>query len=111
MFIPNCEKYGPEIENIDSPYIVDDSAFIPQSEAVKQVNALKALSDVEIKSMYDFPDGRDDGRKSSFIKYHKDIAEVSQDIRAQTSKVKQSLKDYKDEVERRKKFKERLEKN
>ena len=73
-------KYG--------PYIVDDSNFVPISEAIKQL-ANQGLSDVEMKSYYDFVDGHDTGIKIPINRTHdgKDIAEISQHIMEQVNNI------------------------
>lgn len=62
-------------------YIVDDSNFIPMSEAVKQLGA-NNIGANDIKNYYDFPDGEDNGMEIpiSRTKNGKDIAEISSAI-------------------------------
>ena len=83
-----------KIENYEEPtvksgpYIVDDSNFVPISEAIKQLTN-QGLTDVETKSYYDFVDGRDTGIKIPITRTHdgKDIAEISQNIMEQVNDI------------------------
>lgn len=70
------------------PYIVDDSNFVPISEAIKQLTS-QGLSEVDVKSYYDFVDGHDTGIKIPINRTHdgKDIAEISQNIMTQVSDI------------------------
>ena len=67
-------------------YIVDDSNFIPISEAIKQLSN-QGLTDLETRSFYDFVDGHDTGIKIPINRTHdgKDIAEISQTIMEQVN--------------------------
>lgn len=62
-------------------FIVDDSCFIPMSEAVKQLGS-NSVGANEIKNYYDFPDGNDNGMEIPITrtKNGKDIAEISSNI-------------------------------
>ncbi len=73
-------KYG--------PYIVDDSNFVPISEAIKQLSN-QGLTDIETKSYYDFVSGNDTGIKIPINRTHdgKDIAEISQNIMEQVNNI------------------------
>lgn len=78
----------------DAPYIVDDSGFVPMSEAVKRVTG-GALSKEQIKTMYDFPDGTVPSgfrvpldRRRGFTG---DIAEVSQAVRESGKEANEAL--------------------
>lgn len=73
-------KYG--------PYIVDDSNFVPISEAIKQLSA-QGLTDVELHGYFDFTDGRDTGINIPINRTHdgKDIAEISQNIMEQVKDI------------------------
>lgn len=68
----------------NGPYVVDDSGFVPLSEAVKRVTG-GALSSQEVKALYDFPDGRvTSGFRVPLDRradYHGDIAEISKAVR------------------------------
>lgn len=64
-----------------SPYVVDESGFIPIAEAIKQLKG-NSVSGGEIEQTYDFPNGVDDGRKIPYSRRTdcKDIAEISSAI-------------------------------
>lgn len=93
----------------DSPYVVDDSCFIPMSEAIKQlsVNNGSGTSD---GLMYDFPNGKDDGRAIpiSRCKDVKDIAEVSAAIMEDVNKVTESLESERKAAKKRADFENSL---
>lgn len=77
-------------------YVVDDSAFVPLSEAVKNVSA-GAVSPAMVKTMYDFADGKDDGSSVPVDRTHSftgDIAEVSQLQRKASEKVAKDFGEY-----------------
>ena len=81
----------------DSEFIVDDSNFIPMSEAIKQLGSTPFDGD-SVKSNYDFPDGNDNGIE---IPYHrksdvKDIAEISAHISEEQEKIATELKKAQD---------------
>ena len=65
----------------DSPYVVDDSGFLPIAEAIKQLKG-NTVSGGEIEQTYDFPNGFDDGRKIPYNRRTdcKDITEISSAI-------------------------------
>lgn len=78
------------------PYVVDDSGFVPLSEAVKRVTG-GTLSAQEVKAMYDFPNGRVTSgfrvpldRRADF---HGDIAEVSKAVRDSAVGAQEELAD------------------
>lgn len=94
----------------DSPYVVDDSCFIPMSEAIKQlsVNNSSGTSD---GLMYDFPNGKDDGRAIpiSRCKDCRDIAEVSAAIMEDVNKVTESLESERKVAKKRADFEASLQ--
>lgn len=65
----------------NTPYVVDDSCFIPTSEAIKQLGANSGAA-TDLKQFYDFPDGNDTGMSVPITrtKSVKDIAEISSHI-------------------------------
>lgn len=82
-------------------YVVDDSSFVPMSEAVKRVTG-GTLSQAEIKQMYDFPDGKDTGRKIPVDRSHRftgDIVEVYQDNLAQQAAFNDKMKAAKEQFD------------
>lgn len=74
------------------PRIVDDSNFIPMSEAVKQLSKTGNLTRGVIEGFYDFPDGRDDGRKVDVARMRPEIVELSVAAREKANKLKEDLK-------------------
>lgn len=72
----------------DSPYVVDDSNFIPMSEAVRQLNSNGISQDI-VNQYYDFPVGKDTGEEVPFsrTKECNDIAVLSSHISENTSKM------------------------
>lgn len=61
----------------DSEYVIDDSCFVPMSEAVKQLGLNPNYTGSNNKTMYDFPDGKDSGIEIPInrTKNGKDIAD------------------------------------
>ena len=82
----------------DSDYIVDDSAFIPMSEAVKQLGLNHNFTGSDMKTAYDFPDGKDSGIPIPInrTKNGKDIAELSQSIAEQQETISNELQKQKE---------------
>lgn len=77
-------------------YIVDDSQFLPMSEALKRLNGSRTLSDAEISQCYDFPDGKDTGFHIPIDRahtYHGDIAELSHEVNSLSSDIDSSIND------------------
>lgn len=74
-------------------YRVDDSSFVPMSEAVKRVTG-GTLSKEQISAMYDFPDGKDTGRKIPVDRTHSftgDIAQAAKLLRDAEFKAQESI--------------------
>ena len=71
-------------------YMVDDSHFVPMSEAVKQLDNAAAVSSDVIAKSYDFVDGKDTGSKVPVDRLHdvKDLAELSVAVRESEKDVK-----------------------
>lgn len=78
----------------DTEYIVDDSCFVPMSEAVKQLGLNPNFTGSDQKTMYDFPDGKDNGIEMPInrTKDGKDIAELSSVIYEQQEKIGNEIK-------------------
>lgn len=72
--------------------IVDDSKFIPMSEAVKQLSKMPPMAKGVIEGYYDFIDGRDDGRKVNVARMRPEIVELSVEVRNQQEQLKKDLK-------------------
>lgn len=67
-------------ETPKTAYIVDDSSFVPISEALKQLQNVQPLNESKLDSFYDFPDGKDNGMSipiSRSPRNFSDIAEIS----------------------------------
>lgn len=78
----------------DSEYVVDDSNFVPISEAVRQlVNGYGAGNRAE--QLYDFPDGKDNGQPVPFSRssQFKDIAELSTEVANQQEQLNSALQE------------------
>ena len=93
----------------DSEYVVDDSSFIPISEAIKQLKG-NNVSAGEIEQTYDFPNGVDNGMS---IPAHrrtdcKDIAEISTAIMQQTEELTAKIEKTKKKAERMKAYETEL---
>lgn len=93
----------------DSPYVVDDSCFIPMSEAIKQLS-VNGSSGTTDGLVYDFPNGHDDGRAIpvSRCKDVKDIAEISTAIMEDVNKVTESLESERKAAKKRADFEKSL---
>lgn len=81
-------------------YVVDDSHFVPMSEAVKRVTG-GTLSSQEVRAMYDFSDGKDTGKKVPVDRSHRftDIAEISVEARKTAAKVQKGIAEAKEQFE------------
>lgn len=84
----------------DSPYIVDDSNFIPIKEAIKQLNRIADPSATEVEQCYDFPNGIDNGKKIPITRTHNygDIAELAVEVNQQTDKMREAIMEGKKEL-------------
>lgn len=100
MFSSDVIEFEPP-EKDYGDYVVDDSSFVPMSEAVKRVTA-GALMPEQIKSMFDFKDGKDTGAKIPVDRSHRfsgDIAEVSELAYQAVDDVNSSLAKAKDDYD------------
>lgn len=81
----------------NTPYIVDDSNFIPMSEAVKQLGAANFNGET-YKGAFDFADGKDTGIAIPITrtKDGKDIAEVSSAIMDKVDEISEEMKKARD---------------
>lgn len=89
-------------EEPNGEYIVDTSAFIPMSEAIKQLKS-GALGAGAVNGLYDFADGRDTGMKVPFDRTHSftgDLSEMSVAVRDMQSDVADGLQDARKQFER-----------
>lgn len=91
------------------PYVVDDSCFIPMSEAIKQLGANGSGGSDETL-LYDFPNGHDNGMAvpATRTKNIKDIAEISTHISEQTEIMSEKIKESKKHYDKVKAFEDSL---
>lgn len=76
-----------------SKSIVDRTNFIPDSEAIKRLVSARSFTAPELKALYDFPDGKDDGRKIPVARMKGvDIAELSQELKNEFSGMEKAAK-------------------
>lgn len=80
-------------KTLDSPYVVDDSNFIPIKEAIKQLNRIADPSASELEQSYDFPNGIDNGKQIPITRTHNfgDIAELAVEVNQQTDKMREAI--------------------
>lgn len=99
----NCKiiDFEPPIDEVGE-YVVDDSNFVPMSEAVRQLTT-NALSDTVTKQYYDFADGKDTGIKVPITrtKNGKDIAEISTSIMEQVNDISNNIIDKQDKLNKK----------
>ena len=92
-----------------TPFVVDDSQFIPMSEAIKQlsVNNSSGTSDGLV---YDFPNGKDDGRPIpiSRSKDVRDIAEISTAIMEDVNNLADSMESARKANKKRAEFEQNI---
>lgn len=92
-------------------YIVDDSNFVPMSEALKQLDRLPPASGSVLDGYYDFPKGKDDGRRVPALRdlhEYNDIAEISSVINEQVSEIRSKAKKIQENIESEKKIQDSL---
>lgn len=84
----------------NSPYIVDDSNFIPIKEAIKQLNRIADPSTSELEQSYDFLNGIDNGKQIPISRTHNygDIAELAVEVQQQTDKMREAILEGKKEL-------------
>lgn len=89
--------YGSDFTNYELPkyeqgeFIVDDSNFIPMSEAIKSLSKTLPLAQGTVEAVYDFPDGVDDGRKVDVARMRPEIVELSVETRKANKKLGKAL--------------------
>lgn len=98
------ELYEDTVKSVKpGPFVVDDSCFCPMSEAIKQLGRINDPSSGQLAEVYDFPNGKDNGKELPVTRrrdFH-DIAEYSQEIKNETSKMnKEILKGQVEKAER-----------
>lgn len=79
-------------KQVNNDYLIDDSCFIPMSEAVKQLG-LNSSGQTNINALYDFSDGKDDGSSVPFTRQraYQDIAELSTAITDKMNEIKEDI--------------------
>lgn len=87
--------YEPPCKHFDES-IVDRSCFSPLSE---QLKTLQPMTPLERDQHFDFPDGKDDGRKAPRPR-GADLAEISSDIHQKQEKIKFELKKAEEKLQR-----------
>ena len=95
-----------QVDPQNNAYCVDDSAFVPMSEAVKQVVSGTASPS---NLVYQFKDGKDNGEKVPYDRSHRftgDIADMSVEYREAQKVAGEALEDAKTQFEREQKAKE-----
>lgn len=97
------------VEHCNGEYVVDDSNFIPMSEAVRQLTTNQVGQDI-INQYYDFPTGKDTGETVPFsrTKDCNDIAVLSSNIAAETAELAEKSAKNKAAAEKRAAFEAEL---
>lgn len=86
--------------------ITDDSFFVPTAEALKTASGV--LSEDEVRTYYDFPDGKDTGMVPPLARRKGvDMAELSQDIRRRQDEVVIAVEEAKKKQDFEKKLAEK----
>lgn len=93
-----------------TPYVVDDSSFIPIKEALKQLTHVNNDGS-DNSQYYDFPDGKDDGRDIPITRTSsgKDIAELSSDIADKIENISSEVQKVQEFQKFKKETQERME--
>lgn len=91
-------------------YVVDDSCFVPMSEAIRQLGS-NGSNGTNEQLLYDFNDGRDNGMPvpATRTKNVKDIAEISTHIMEQTEEMSEKIKESKKHYDKVKAFEASME--
>lgn len=99
-------------KTLDSPYIVDDSGFVPMSEAIKSLSRIGSTTEADVNASYDFPNGVDTGIKVPIQRMHgvSDITEVSSAIMEQVEDITNKMEKGKKRVKAQADFNAALEK-
>lgn len=92
-------------------FIVDDSAFCPMSEAIKQLSRVNDPTLGQLSEVYDFPDGKDTGKQLPITRVRNfgDLAEYSQEIREQSKNMNNEILKGQLEAAERESFNKELE--
>lgn len=106
-----------EIESVSLPetpsgdYLIDDSNFIPMAEAVKQLNRINDPTFGQLAQVYDFPNGKDNGKSIPLTRRHdiKDIAEISAEITAEVKDINSKISEGIDIAIEKQKFEKSIQ--
>lgn len=90
LFGSSLYDYEPPKQK-NGPFIVDDSSFIPMSEAVKQLSRTNPLGTGYIEGAYDFPDGIDTGMHVPVARMRPELPELSQEAYAQNKQLRKDV--------------------
>lgn len=96
-------------EQVNNEYLIDDSCFIPMSEAVKQLG-VNSSSSTNINEMYDFPTGKDDGREIPITRQsgYKDLAEISTVVAESADQIKADIEELAYQAQKQKDFEDKV---
>lgn len=96
-FVEELEKEEIEVSpEVVGEYVVDDSNFVPTSEAIRQLGAGGVSKDIQ-NQYYDFPTGEDSGAPVPFSRRPEcnDIAVLSSKISEDTEFMSEQIKESK----------------
>lgn len=96
----------------ETSFIVDDSSFVPLSEALKQLDNVAPLSSEQEAKFYDFADGSDNGMSIPINRSprdYSDIAEISTAIVDKVKEASENLSNITTSIAENQEFKNSLE--
>lgn len=98
------QEYMKGAESCES--IADMSSYVPNKEIMRKA----ATGQINGQALYDFQDGKDDGRKVPVSRIKgKDIAELSEEIKKQQDSVKNKITEAQEKAEEEARAKQSLE--
>lgn len=106
------KQYEDKLPIIESgPFVVDDSAFCPMSEAIKQLSRVNDPTLGQLSECYDFPNGKDTGKQLPITRQRNfgDLAEYSQEIRESAKNMNNEILRGQLEAAEKESFKKELE--
>lgn len=106
------EQYEDKLPIIEAgEFVVDDSAFCPMSEAIKQLSRVNDPTLGQLSECYDFPNGKDNGKQLPITRQRNfgDLAEYSQEIREQSANMNNEILRGQLEAAEEEAFKKELE--
>lgn len=95
----------------DSPYIVDDSQFVPLSEALKQLDNVAGMSSDKASQFYDFVDGQDNGKEIPInrqLHEYNDVTEISNAIQDKVEAINQKASEINSAIQATQEFESKL---